>query len=100
MQDLDFYSSTVSALRSLRRAKNTTCPCVLLFRRYIGSEVELYNDFTGERLAINEFNQSHKDIKLGLPYHLLDEKLSSPGTTKYGSVTSSSTADTTSSSAE
>ena len=37
----------------------------------IGSEVELYNDYTGERLAINEFNTNNKDIKICQPYHFL-----------------------------
>ena len=28
------------------------------FDDIIGSEIELYNDYTGERLAINEFNSN------------------------------------------
>jgi hypothetical protein len=41
----------------------------------IGTEIELYNDFTGERLAIHEFNLAHANIKFGLPYHLLAGKV-------------------------
>jgi len=40
-----------------------------------GSNTELYNEYTGERLAINEFNNSHKDAKFTLPYHLLARKI-------------------------
>ena len=36
----------------------------------IGDEVSLYNDFTGERLAINEFNNNNNNIKICEPYHL------------------------------
>jgi hypothetical protein len=35
----------------------------------IGDEVELYNDYTGERLAIREFNEQNETIKLCDPYH-------------------------------
>ena len=39
----------------------------------IGSETELLNDYTGQRLAINEFNSSNNDIKLAIPYHLITD---------------------------
>ncbi len=74
--DLDFYSSTVAALNMLEADERYYLPRVFCyFDDTIGSETELYNDYTGERLAINEFNQSHKDIKFGHPYHLLARKM-------------------------
>jgi hypothetical protein len=79
VQDLDFYSSTASALRMFEAGAEHYLPRVYCyFDDTIGSEVELYNEFTGERLAINEFNQSHEQIKLGLPYHLLGRKVVEP----------------------
>jgi glutaredoxin-related protein len=41
----------------------------------IGTSVELYNDFIGQRLSINEFNEKHEDIKLGIPYYLLSQPI-------------------------
>ena len=46
----------------------------------IGSELELYNDYTGERLAINEFNLNNEDIKICTPHHL---KALKPGVWHY-----------------
>ena len=34
-------------------------------------DIELFNDYTGERLAINEFNLNNADIKISSPYHFL-----------------------------
>jgi hypothetical protein len=77
--DFDFYSSTVAALKTLEADERFYLPRVFCyFDDTIGSEIELYNDYTGERLAINEFNRSHQDIKLGLSYHLLARKVVKP----------------------
>jgi len=74
--DLDFYSSTVAALNMLGAGERHYLPRVFCyFDDTIGTNIELYNDFTGQRLAINEFNQDHADAKLGLPYHLMAEKV-------------------------
>ncbi|MCG3146245.1 MAG: hypothetical protein HONDAALG_04132 [Gammaproteobacteria bacterium] len=43
----------------------------------IGSEIQLYNDYIGERLAIHEFNQTHLDVKLTIPYYLLAKRTDS-----------------------
>ncbi len=73
--DFDFYSSTVAALNMLETGERYYLPRVFCyFDDTIGTEIELYNDYTGERLAINEFNQAHNDTKFGLPYHLLARK--------------------------
>ena len=70
--DLDFHSSTVAALKMLDVEPVRYLPRVFCyFDDTVGSETELYNDYTGQRLAINEFNERYQHIKLGLPYHLL-----------------------------
>jgi hypothetical protein len=40
------------------------------FDDVVGGAKELYNDYTGERLAINEFNSQNESVKLGIPYYL------------------------------
>jgi len=74
--DLDFYSSTVAAMNMLGAGEKYYLPRVFCFFDDIsGSNTELYNEYTGERLSINEFNSSHKDAKFTLPYHLLARKI-------------------------
>jgi hypothetical protein len=69
--DLDFYSSTKSALAVLNANHKHLLPRIFCyFDDTIGSDISLYNDFTGQRLAINEFNQENENIKLGFPYDL------------------------------
>lgn len=69
--DLDFYSSTKSAMAILRGMHAFLMPRIFCyFDDTIGSELELYNDFTGQRLAIDEFNRESEYIKLGVPYYL------------------------------
>lgn len=70
--DFDFYSSTKIAMSMLKADSKFFLPRIYCyFDDVIGSETELYNDFTGERLAINEFNAENNDIKLSPAYHLL-----------------------------
>jgi len=74
--DLDFYSSTVSALKMLEAGEKYYLPRVFCYADdTLGSELELYSDYTGERLAINEFNLNHDSIKMALPYYLLSRKV-------------------------
>lgn len=69
--DLDFYSSTKSALAILQGMHEFLMPRIFCyFDDTIGSDLELYSDFTGQRLAINEFNGENERIKLGFPYYL------------------------------
>lgn len=71
MHDLDFYSSTRSALEMFNCDAKYRLPRVFCyFDDIIGEETELYNDFTGERLAIAEFNASGTK-KLSPAYHLI-----------------------------
>jgi hypothetical protein len=69
--DVDFYSSTVPGLEMLKAGEKYFLPRIFCyFDDTVGSEIELYNDFTGERLAINEFNDANEHIKLCPPYYL------------------------------
>ncbi|MDQ4121020.1 MAG: hypothetical protein M3209_06205 [Acidobacteriota bacterium] len=77
--DLDFYSSTVAAMKMLEAGDEHYLPRLFCyFDDTVGTESELYNDFTGQRLAINEFNQNHETIKLSRPYYLLAKKTVEP----------------------
>ena len=79
MCDVDFYSSTISTLQMLEADEKYYLPRLFCyFDDTVGTEVELYGDFTGQRLAINEFNQNHDKIKLSHPYHLLAAKIIEP----------------------
>jgi hypothetical protein len=71
IHDFDYYSSTKEALQMLKAGDQYYLPRVYCyFDDVIGGETELYNDYTGQRLAINEFNQENDNIKLGIPYYL------------------------------
>jgi hypothetical protein len=73
--DFDFYSSTEKALKMLDEDDKYFLPRVYCYLDdVIGSEVELYNDYTGERLAINEFNALHPFKKFSPAYHLITRK--------------------------
>lgn len=79
MFDLDFYSSTNAALDMFDADEKYFLPRIFCyFDDVCGSEIELFNDFTGERLAISEFNQTHKTMKLAKAYHLLSKKIVIP----------------------
>lgn len=75
--DLDYYSSTVSAMQSLLNEKpERYLPRVFCyFDDTIGPHEELHSEFTGELLAIREFNDTHEHRKIakihGLRYKLL-----------------------------
>lgn len=75
MFDLDLYSSTAAALSTFDVDERYRFPRVYCyFDDIIGSEVELYNDFIGVRLAIEEFNGAHADKKLSKTYHLITRR--------------------------
>ena len=76
MHDFDFYSSTAAALKMFEAPEKYFLPRVFCyFDDIVGSETELYNDYTGERLAINEFNQTHDTKKLAVAYHFLTQPI-------------------------
>jgi hypothetical protein len=63
--DLDYYSSTMAALKVLELPLDSLLPRVFCyFDDVAGGAKTCYNEFTGELLAINEFNQAHADRKL------------------------------------
>lgn len=70
--DLDFYSSTFAVLRLFEAPLQRFLPRIFCyFDDIIGGTTQLYSDFTGERLALKEFNEQHEDIKFSPAYHLL-----------------------------
>ncbi|HKT17952.1 MAG TPA: hypothetical protein VJR47_07925 [Stellaceae bacterium] len=67
--DLDYYSSTVAALKIFEKEHKYLLPRVVCyFDDTVGDVDWAYNEFTGELLAIREFNESHIDMKLA-PVH-------------------------------
>ncbi len=70
--DLDFYSSTCAALKLQDAESSCFLPRVLMyFDDIIGNnETWLCNEFTGERLAIQEFNRDHDMRKISKDYYL------------------------------
>lgn len=71
VHDLDFYSSTADALGLFADDPHFLLPRVYCyFDDTLGGETELYNDWTGELLAINEFNAAQPNVKIAPPPHL------------------------------
>lgn len=74
--DLDYYSSTVAAMAALlREAPERYLPRVVcFFDDTVGPHLEMHSRFTGELLAIDEFNASVAERKIapvnGLRYKL------------------------------
>jgi hypothetical protein len=69
--DLDFYSSTVHGLKLFDESSAHLMPRMFCyFDDTVGSDVELYSDFTGERLAIEEYNAARSDRKIAVPHYL------------------------------
>jgi hypothetical protein len=65
LHDLDYYSSTCHALNLFDGASSYFLPRVLMyFDDLDGDEVWLCNEFTGELLAIEEFNRKHLSKKI------------------------------------
>ncbi len=70
--DLDYYSSTVAAFGIFDAGHKYLLPRVACyFDDMVGDIDWAYNEFTGELLAISEFNAAHEDMKIapvqGLP---------------------------------
>ncbi len=69
--DLDYYSSTKSSLELFNENEKHFLPRSFhYFDDIIGNDVVLYSEWTGERLAINEFNKSSDTKKFDNCYHL------------------------------
>ena len=68
--DMDYYSSTSSSLKIFNNDEKYFLPRIFsYFDDTIGDETSLYNEYTGERLAINEFNMNKTDIKIAKPHY-------------------------------
>jgi hypothetical protein len=71
--DLDFYSSTQDALRLLEDDAGYLLPRIFMyFDDIMGDAVWLCNDFTGERLAIREFNERNGAKKIDVLHFLAE----------------------------
>ncbi len=70
--DLDYYSSTVEAFRIFEIDRAAILPRVMCYMDDITGVAECYSDYTGERLAIAEFNESHARQKLSPCYDFAD----------------------------
>ncbi len=73
--DLDYYSSTVSALKVLEADHRYFLPRVACYVDDMVGDVDwAYNEFAGELLAIKEFNEGHEHVKVapvqGLRHYL------------------------------
>jgi hypothetical protein len=63
--DADYYSSTVTAFKLLAEDHAYFLPRVLCyFDDMIGGDWELHSHYTGELLAIDEFNQQNPNMKI------------------------------------
>ncbi|HEY0794106.1 MAG TPA: hypothetical protein VGD78_23800 [Chthoniobacterales bacterium] len=73
--DVDYYSSTVSALQLLEGSHDFFLPRVICyFDDMIGSDWEMHSRFAGELLAIDEFNATHHDLKIAKIYGLAQKR--------------------------
>lgn len=66
--DLDFYSSTAEAFKIFDLPQAAILPRVMCYMDDIIGSTEWYSDFTGERLAIREFNERNELRKLSPCY--------------------------------
>jgi hypothetical protein len=72
IHDFDFYSSTKAALQLFTRDEGGFLPRSFhYFDDIIGDDVALFSNWTGERLAINEFNDENASRKFDPCYHLI-----------------------------
>ena len=63
--DLDYYSSTVAALQILESDPRYYLPRIACyFDDLAGGMMDAYSEYSGELLAIREFNDSHPEIKI------------------------------------
>ena len=66
--DLDYYSSTVEAFGIFDLSEAAILPRVMCYMDDIVGHNEWYSDYTGERLAIREFNERSDTRKLSSCY--------------------------------
>jgi hypothetical protein len=66
--DLDYYSSTVEALGIFDLPDGAILPRVMCYLDDVIGTTECYSDFTGERLAVREYNERNDSRKLSACY--------------------------------
>jgi len=81
--DVDYYSSSVAALKVFDGASELYLPETLMYLDDISTE--FHNPWQGEYLAVNEFNEEHAMRKI-CPYNMLREKRLFKGATWIGQV--------------
>jgi hypothetical protein len=65
MHDLDYYTSTIASFAIFDSPSQFRLPRIFnYFDDIIDHDVELYNEYTGELLAINDYNASHPHQKI------------------------------------
>jgi hypothetical protein len=65
--DLDYYSSTVAALKIFESEERYLLPRIACYFDDVVGDIDwAFNEFMGELLAIKEFNANHDRIKLAL----------------------------------
>lgn len=63
--DLDYYSSTMAAFKIFEVDEKRLLPRVACYFDDIVGDIDwAYNEFTGELLAVEEFNRTHRDMKI------------------------------------
>lgn len=74
--DLDYYTSTVNALKIFDLNNEILLPRVFCyFDDLIGNDEEIYSQYTGEALAIREFNNRNKYKKLDVINGLVHKRI-------------------------
>jgi len=75
--DMDYYSSTVSALQMLRRTEvERFLPRTLCYLDdIVGPDEACHSEYSGELLAINEFNSAVEDRKIAKIYGLAHKRI-------------------------
>lgn len=69
--DLDFYSSTRDSFAVLGGDPHARLPRIYnYFDDVVGDEIALYNPYTGELAAIEEYNRTHENQKFAQPQYL------------------------------
>ena len=72
--DLDYYSSTQASFQLFEEDENYFLPRSFhYFDDIIGTEISLYSEWTGERLAVNQFNDKQNNKKFDNCNHLITQ---------------------------
>lgn len=70
--DLDYYSSTINSFKIFNFDEKFYLPRIFnYFDDILGTELEMYNEFSGELLAIEEFNMQNSSKKILLNKNLI-----------------------------